>query len=160
MSSDIRTMPEGFGGVAYKDITNIHPLAAGAVVILGIAMLSVPRRLSIVPMMIIVCLIPAVQKISILGMDFNLLRIMVLFGVTRLLLRSEYAEFTWKPIDTALVIWAISSMVVFSMQQGSSSAMINRLGFGFDAFGMYFVFRSLIRDWDDIEYLVLGLIII
>lgn len=35
----IRTMPEGFGGLAWKDVTTIHPLGLTAVIILGVAML-------------------------------------------------------------------------------------------------------------------------
>lgn len=160
MNPDIRNMPENFGALAYQNITNIHPLAIAAVIILGIAMLFVPRRWSVLPMLIIACFISAVQKISIMGMDFNLLRIMVVFGVVRLMFRREYLSVIWKPLDTAMVLWTLSSMVIYSLQQGSFSAVVNRLGFGFDAFGMYFLFRCLIRDWQDIDHVILGFILI
>ena len=54
MNPDIRNMPEGFGGVAYQNITNIHPLAIAAVLVLGLAMVFVPRRWAVLPMLIIV----------------------------------------------------------------------------------------------------------
>ena len=160
MDPSVRNMREGFGGGAYQDITNIHPLALAAVLLLGIAMLTVRRRWSVLPMLIISCFIPTAQKITIVGMDFNVLRIMVLFGVLRLMLHKEYLAFVWKPLDTAMVLWTISSMGIYVLQQGSSAAFVNRLGFGFDAFGMYFLFRCLVRGWPDIDRIVLGLIII
>lgn len=153
-------MREGFGGVAYQNVTNIHPLAIAAVVILGIAMLIVSRRWSILPMIIIACFVPTAQKISIFDMDFNVLRIMVLFGVCRVILHKEYRGFVWKPLDTAIVLWTVSFMVIYIVQQGSFAAVVNRLGFGFDAFGMYFLFRCLIRGWQDIDRIVLGFIVI
>jgi hypothetical protein len=153
-------MPENFGGLEFKDVSNIHPLALAAVLILGIAMLIVPRRWAILPMLIIACFISSVQKIVIAGMDFNLLRIMVMFGVARLIIRQESRGFAWKPLDTAITLWTISSMIIYTMQQGSTSAFINRLGFGFDSFGMYFLFRCLIQDWSDIDRIVLSFILI
>ena len=135
MDPDIRTMSEGFGGLAYKDVTNIHPLAFIAIIVLGVAMLTIPRRWSVLPMLIVACFISSVQKIVVFGLDFNLLRIMVLFGVLRLLLKKDYVGFIWKPLDTAMVLWAISAMLVYTLQQGTFSAFVNRLGFGFDAFG-------------------------
>jgi hypothetical protein len=157
---DIRTMPEGYGGVEFKDVTNIHPLAIIAVLVLGICMLVLPRRWAVVPMLIIACFIPSVQKIVIFGLDFNLLRIMVLFGVARLLITQESRGFSWKRLDTAAVLWTVSSIVIFTIREGSFSALVNRLGFAFDALGMYFLFRCLIRDWTDIDKIVLSCILI
>ncbi|MBN1816827.1 MAG: hypothetical protein JW828_05675 [Sedimentisphaerales bacterium] len=156
----ITGMPEGFGGVQWKDVTNIHPLALTAVLVLGIAILVLSRRWAVLPMFILVCFVSSVQKIVVFGMDFNLLRIMVLFAVARLLLRSEWRSFVWKPIDTAVTLWVISSIFIHTMQQGTASAFVNRLGFGFDAFGMYFVFRCLIRDFEDLDRTILGCILV
>jgi hypothetical protein len=63
-------------------------------------------------------------------------------------------------MDIAIILWTVSSMSVYILQQGSSAAVINRLGFAFDVLGMYFLFRCLIRDWSDIEYIILGFIFV
>lgn len=160
MNPSIRNMPENFGGLAYQNVTNIHPLALAMVVICGIAVLAVPRRWSVFPMLIIACFVSSVQKITIVGMDFNLLRIMVVFGVVRLLLHKEHLGFSWKPLDTAIVLWTLSSMLIYSLQQATFAAVINRLGFGFDAFGMYFLFRCLIRNWKDVDTIIFSLLVI
>ena len=153
-------MPENFGGLEWKDVTNIHPVGLAAVLLLGVAMLLLPRRWATIPMLIIACFIPSVQKVVVFGLDFTLLRIMVVFGVARLLLKKEYIGFAWKKIDSMMVGWVISSTVMHTLQQGSFSALVNRLGFGFEAIGMYFVFRCLIRRWADVDTIVFGLILI
>ncbi|MGB7582215.1 MAG: hypothetical protein WBL85_07220 [Sedimentisphaerales bacterium] len=140
--------------------TVVHPLGLMAVVVLGICVLLLPRRWSVLPLLIMACFIPSAQRIIIAGLNFDFLRIMVLFGVMRLILHNEHLAFVWKPLDTIMVLWVCSAMLIYSLHQGTFSAVINRLGFGFDAFGMYFLFRCLIRNWEDIDRLVIGGIII
>jgi hypothetical protein len=160
MDSAIREMPEGFGGVAFQDVTNIHPLALAMLVVLGGAMLVVPRRWAGLPLMVMACFVPLTQKVTLAGLDFNILRLMVLIGLGRLVVHREYRPFFWNRLDTWMVLWTISFMVIYSLQQGTTGAFINRLGFGFDSFGMYFLFRCLIRTWEDADCLIRGLAIL
>lgn len=156
----ITGMPDYFGGTEFKDVTNMHPLAISAVLILGIMMILVPRRWAVLPMLVIACFISSVQKVVIAGLDFDLLRIMVVLGIFRIILRHEFRDFIWKPLDKAIVLWVISSIAIYTIQQSTFSAFINRLGFGFDAFGMYFLFRCLIKDPKDIDRVILSCILI
>lgn len=160
MNPEIRNMNESFGFGAFKDVTNIHPVGLAAVLILGLAVLFLPRRWAIFPMICIACIVPSAQKLVILGLDFNFLRIMVVFGFMRLLIKKEHVGFVWTQLDTMVILWSISAILIFTFQQGTFSTFINRLGFGFDVFGMYFLFRCLIRDWVAIDRIVLGVILI
>ena len=160
MNESIRVMPEGFGGVLVKDITNIHPLGLSAVLALGILMVLLPRRWAVLPMLVIACFIPSAQKIVILSLDFNLLRIMVLFGVVRMLIHREYQNFNWKTIDKVIILYAVSAVIVFTLQQATFGAFVSSLGQSFDTIGLYFLFRCLIRNWYDINRLIVGCIII
>ena len=160
LASSIRRMPEGFGAVEFQNITNVHPLALVIVLVLGSAMLAVHRRWSFLPMLIIACFISAAQKITVFGMDFNFLRIMVLFGLIRLFIYDEYRYFEWKPLDVVLVLWTVSAIVIHVLQRGTFASFVNRLGFGFDAFGMYFLFRCLVRDWRDVDHIIWACILI
>ena len=148
------------GDPAYAGHTTVHPLGLLAVIVLGLCVLCLPRRWSIIPFLIMACFVPSAQRIVVGGLDFNFLRIMVLFGIGRLLLKNEYLSFSWKPLDKALVLWTISSIIFYTIQMGTMSALVNRLGFAFDAFGMYFVFRCLVRDWVDVDHIILGFIFI
>lgn len=157
----IRKMSEDFGGLAFKDVTNIHPLALAFVLVLGVMMLIVPRRWSVVPLLAVASFIPTfVQKIVVLGLDFNLLRVMVLFGLLRLLIKQEHLAFTFKPLDKFMVYYTISATLIYTIQFKSMGMFVNRVGFSFDTMGLYFYFRSVIRSWKDVETLIIGLVII
>ena len=146
--------------ISYIDQTTVHPLGLLVVIVLGLCILSFPRRWSVLPVLVMACFVSSAQRIVVASLDFNFLRIMVLFGVMRLFLRKEHLGFIWKPLDTAMVLWTISSMVFFVIRTGTSAAVINRLGYGFDNFGMYFLFRCLIRNWSDVEGVVFGILLI
>lgn len=146
------------GHTANANQTIVHPLGLLAVVVLGLCILLVPRRWSVIPLLVMACFVPSAQRIVIATLDFSFLRIMVLFGVMRLILHKEYLSFIWRPLDTAMVMWTISAMLFYTMRESSFGAFVNRLGFGFDALGMYFLFRCLIKDWTDVDHIVLGYI--
>lgn len=148
------------GNPEWANQTMVHPVGFASVLLLGIALLLLPRRWAVLPMLIIACFIPSAQRVVIMGMDFNFLRIMVVFGFFRLLFRREYKSFTWSSLDTAIVLWGLSAMTIYVFREGSFSAFVNRLGFGFDAFGMYFLFRCLVQNWQDVTTIILGLILI
>jgi hypothetical protein len=130
--------------------TTLHPLGLAALFGLGLAMLLVPRRVALVPMFLLACLIPSAQRLVVASLDFDLLRLMVLFGWMRITLRQEAQGFRWRAADILMIAWAISGTIAYTMLWGTSTAFINRLGGSFDALGMYFLFRILVRDWSDL----------
>lgn len=148
------------GNPSWSGQTTVHPVGLLAVAILGVCVLTLPRRWAAIPVFVMACFIPSAQRIVVAGLDFDFLRIMVLFGAIRLLLRREYLGFVWQPLDSAIIIWTVSSIVFNVLQQGSFAALVNRLGFAFDSFGMYFLFRCLVRRWDDVDAIVLGMLLI
>lgn len=148
------------GESAYAGQTTVHPLGLLAVAVLGLCLLFLPRRWSVLPMLVMACFVSSAQRIVIASLDFDFLRIMVLFGAMRLILRKEYHGFVWKPLDTAMTLWTLSAMFLYVLREGSFSAVVNRLGFAFDVFGMYFLFRCLVRDWNDINTIIFGVILI
>ncbi|MHC4943837.1 MAG: hypothetical protein ACYTG7_12545 [Planctomycetota bacterium] len=141
-------MREGVG-LAYNQ-TSLTALGLCTLLVLGSAVLLLPRRHAILPVLLLACFIPVGQRIVLFTLDFTFLRIIVLFGWARILLRREGLGFTWKPIDKIVVLWALAaagSYIVF--HNGATSAIIFKLGGTFDVLGMYFLFRILIRSFDD-----------
>jgi hypothetical protein len=154
-----------FNGITGSDVewanqTLINPLGLVAALVLGVLMLVLPRRAAVMPLVLMACFISPEQRLTILGVDLNLLRVLVLFGWARLILRREFDGFRWKAIDIVLIAWAIAGTVAYTVQQGTTAALVNRLGNAYDALGMYFLFRCLIRTWDDIARTVLGFAIV
>ncbi|MHC4428542.1 MAG: hypothetical protein ACYS0D_08055 [Planctomycetota bacterium] len=136
--------------MSWHNQTTLHPLGLVAIVILGLFTLFVPRRWALAPMLIMACFIAPAQRIAVLEFDFNLMRIMVLFGLARLFLNNEIREFVWKPIDTVVMAWAIVGTLAAIIYHSTWAIVVYRLGVMFDVFGMYFLTRCLVRDWDDI----------
>ena len=152
----IRTMPEGFGGALTKDVANVHPLGLAAVLILGSIMLTVPRRWAFLPIFVMACFVSAGQKIVVFSLDFSFLRIMVLFGVLRIISKQEFTRFIWRPCDKLVVLWCICGTVIYNLQQGSISALVFKMGISLEILGIYFVARCLIKEWVDLKCFLLG----
>jgi hypothetical protein len=145
--------------VSWAGHTTLNPLGLVMVLVCGLAMIVVSRRYAVWPMIVVVCFVASAQRVVILDLDFDLLRILVLCGWLRLFARHEFAGFTWKPIDYVLLTYASVNTITYTVLVGSSHAFINRLGFSFDAIGMYFLFRCLVRTWDDLNRIIMGFVL-
>lgn len=139
--------------------TTLHPVGLCAVLVIGIAMIVVPRRYAMWPMIVMACFIAPAQRVMIAGMNFNLLRIAVVFGWARILLRGETAWLRRSPTDVALVAFAVAATVMMMIQDFSAATLVFRLGQMFDACGLYFLTRTVVRNWDDIRTVTKGFII-
>jgi hypothetical protein len=154
-------MDEYVVGVAdWHNTTTIHPLGVFVTLSLGVLLVLTPRHYAIAPMVLLACFIPSAQRLVVMGADFDLLRILVLFAWVRLLVRNEFQGFIWNRLDTMVVAWMFSGIFIYTLAYGTQSAFVNRCGWAFDGFGMYFFFRSMLRDWKDIEFLICALILI
>jgi hypothetical protein len=143
---------------SWSNQTNLHPLAGVAMCVLGLAMVLVPRRYATWPMIFMACFIAPAQRVVIATVDFDLLRIMVMFGWARVILRAEYADMFWRPLDKLIIVWSLYHTTTITLLSGGFSGFLNAAGDSFDALGMYFLFRALIRDWGDVKRAVSGFI--
>lgn len=156
----MQAVPDIIGNPEWANQTTLHPVGAVAVVVMGLIMLFVSRKYAVIPMFLMACFVAQAQRIVVAGLDFDLLRVLVLFGWIRVFSRGEMSGFVWKSLDAVLLLWAISSTIAYTLLYGSMTAFINRLGFMFDAIGMYFLFRIFIRDWDDLLAIIRAITIV
>ncbi len=131
--------------------TTVHPIGLVLLVVLGAATLLVPRRYALVPMLILVCFVGPAQRIVVATLDFNFLRLMVLAGWARVLLRGEMWGWRWRPLDTVVLAWAICATLLATLLHTTLSAFIMRLGLLYDAIGLYFLCRFVVRGFDDLR---------
>jgi hypothetical protein len=80
----------------------MSPVTFVIMIVLGIIMLSVPKRYAILPLLIGTCYISLGPRIVIAGADFTVTRIIILFGLIRLLNRSEYKYLVLSKLDKYL----------------------------------------------------------
>jgi hypothetical protein len=146
------------GDITYANQTTVNPVGFFILLVLGLFMLGLPRHWAVLPLLVMACFVSSAQRIVVAGFDLDFSRILVLFGAFRIAIKNEYVAFQWRPLDTAVLLWGMSSALFYTLRLASLSAFVNRLGFCFDAIGMYLLFRCLIRNWQDVARMVKGLL--
>ena len=144
----------------FTDQTNLHPVGASVLFLSLLAMLLLPRKYAIVPLLLLLAMIPSAQRISLATLDFTLIRLLILGGLARVTLRSEWAGFSLRAADYLVLGWAVVGVVTFGIQLGTPSAAITRGGYMIDAAGGYFLGRALIRDLPALKQTIVWLAII
>jgi hypothetical protein len=135
--------------------TLLHPLVLVLMVLGVLAILLLPRKYVVIPVLANIFLIPLGQQLLIGGFHFFVYRIIVLAASVRILVAMfstpEGAfQGRFDRMDKVFLGWAFcraAAVILLFFQPG---ALINQAGFLLDAVGGYFVFRFLIRDEEDI----------
>lgn len=121
-------------------------------VFLVILTLVVPRKFFLIPYIIAACFVPRDQRLVITTLDFNVLRILLVAGVLRILLRGEQRIIRWNVFDKVFLAWAICGAITYIIQWADIRAFIFQCGVLFDLVGFYWLFRQNIRSWGDIYF--------
>lgn len=144
--------PQGirFGGGAAD--TLLHPLVAVAMALAIILILLLPRKLIIVPLLLSIFFIPKGQVVVVAGLHFTVARILFLTGLIRWTRSTSSLRLAaLNSIDRVFTWWALSYLLVLSLQWMDSRAFIKSLGDFLDAMGGYFVMRFAIQDREDVR---------
>ncbi|MFW5835882.1 MAG: O-antigen ligase family protein [bacterium] len=129
--------------------TVITPLAIGFILVILLCALTLPRRRLLIPLILTACFITATQRIVIGGLDFTMLRLVIVATLGRFIIRREpIAKFG--RLDYLMIGWVVSATIAYILLWRSGSAFVNRMGFAFDAIGMYVIARSSVDDIDDV----------
>ena len=138
-----------FGGNA---TSNIDPLVIALVAVCCLLILLLPRRYIFVPLFVSWFFVPPAQKLVIAGINLIMFRIVIFAAVIRAITSKPGPKaFRWVRMDTLFVLWCLSSVVMFTLLYGQVDALVNRLGFMLNAFGVYFPMRVLVWDEEDID---------
>jgi hypothetical protein len=136
-------LPEGWGEQVYYGQTTVHPVGLAAVITLGILMIIAPRRRAMLPFLLLACFVSPAQRVVIATLDFNFIRLMVIFGMLRVFARGEFKGLRMTGVDVLLVAWVAVGSAVYVIRAGDMAAIVNRAGQAYDALGMYFLFRLI-----------------
>lgn len=134
----------------FQDTTTIHPLGLAAIILLGFALFKSPRQYAIWPYIAMAVFIAPSQRIVLLGADFTLLRLMILFGLIRITTTNEWRGIRWCSLDSCIVAWMITGSIAYILLHQSFAAVVFKLGTMAECLGAYFTFRALLRDWRDL----------
>jgi len=132
----------------------LSSIGLGFIVIMGILVFLLPRKLALLPIIITACYITIEQQLLVFAFHFSAIRLVVLFSLLRLVIRGEVSAIKLNAIDKAIICWVIAGFVIYILRSQTSEALVNRLGFVYNSIGFYFLFRFYIRDFNDIERLL------
>jgi len=141
--------------------TIITPLALIVTLINGFIILYIEKRYLIIPLIINIIFIPYMQRIVVAGLDFDMLRIVILFSFIRIFItKKEFNDIKFNKIDKIFFIWIIVSMIIYVLRVRTFKSFVNRAGISFNAFGIYLVIRISINKIEDIAVIFKTLIIL
>jgi hypothetical protein len=136
------------------DTSNISFIGLSFFSLASILTIVLPRRLALLPIIVICFYIPLGQQIVVATLNFTIMRLIVLVGWVRVLMHRDNSPLRFNVIDKMIIWWVVSAFVTYVLLHQTTEAFINRLGFAYNALGMYFLFRFLIRDFEDVRRVI------
>lgn len=115
----------------------------------GLLLLILPRRFAIVPLLLAAAYMPREQDIIIASAHFSVLRLLVLVGALRVILRGERLGGGLNGLDMAMLAWA--AYLLLTSVFHTSDALMFRSGVVWSDLGCYLLLRCFIRDADDVK---------
>lgn len=111
-----------------------------------------PRRWVLLPFLLGVSYTTMGQVVEVGPFSFTIVRILVLAGVVRVLLRGEMIAGGMRRLDWWLIVWGACAVVTSVFHNRPLGALIGALGLVYTWLGIYFMLRIFIRDIDDIYF--------
>jgi hypothetical protein len=142
-----------FGGGVSETV--LHPFVLIMILIAGILTCILPRNKALVPFLCASILIPMDQVLLIGPWHFFMLRILILFGIVRIVkdkASSKRQLFSggMNKIDVAVILLTVFIAVNGTLLFQQTGAFINQLGNLYTVFGVYFLLRFMIRNEEDV----------
>ena len=125
-----------------------------AILVLALAtILLLPRRWAPVPILIVTCYMVLSQGILLGPFNFFSIRLVILIGMVRVLVRREFRDLPPSPIDRLMLAWAICALVASLFHVDPSATLIYNGGFVFNTWGTYILLRAFCRSLDEAVFL-------
>ena len=140
----------------------MSPLGLAAMVIAIVLILALRRKWVIVPFLFFAFLVPLGQQLTIGGFHLFAHRMVILCGCLRFLLKRSSTQSLlaggFTSIDKVFLVWALCRAAAFVLLYREGGAVVNQVGFLWDALGGYFLVRCLIRSADDIRRVAIAFV--
>lgn len=143
-------MEEWLSGMPTEALGGINPVGIAFTLLMGIVFILSPRRYAFLPVVFLTCYMTMGDAVVIAGCHFTMIRIFILFGWARLVIRREVRILKLNSIDRVILWWTCASFVTYVLLWRDFDAIIYELGQSYNTIGFYFLFRFLVRDLDDI----------
>lgn len=155
-----RQMPENFGGVLWADHTLMQPPGLVALLLALLAVLLLPRRYAILPLLLIAVALPGAQRIAVFSLDFTFIRIIILATLSAAALRGHFRGLRLGMPDVLLILWMCWGLIAYGLLTNSWHGVVTSAGGAVDSVGAYLIGRLYIRSLEDLRRLLVWLGII
>ena len=108
--------------------------------------------------MFAVCYITQAQAIEVAGFNFTAIRIVLLVGMARVLMKGELRQLSPSPVDKWLIGYTLTTLLITTLAQGSE-VLAFYVGLNYNVLLAYFVFSGLLKSRSDLlrVFLAFGL---
>src|SRR5881394_1737425 len=114
----------------------------------GILLLGLPRRWAFLPLLMGATYMTRGQVLEMGPFHFTVIRILVLFGLVRVILKKERIVGGINILDKMVIAWAM--WLALSSAFHTAGAFVFRIGIFWTELGTYFLFRVFLREPEDL----------
>lgn len=132
----------------------MNAFAIALLSICGIGLLALPRRWAMVPLLIGCCYMTLGQGFKIGPFTFTVLRVLVMLGVVRLLVRGERLPGGLNLTDWIIIAFGGWCVFAAVFHHPFKEALVYRLGVAYNVVGFYFLLRAFLTKADDVVLMV------
>jgi hypothetical protein len=134
---------------AYFHETTMNPLGVCILLACCVAVFALSRRKVLWAVFAASCFISEGQRLNLLAINFDALRVIVLCVWVRLFVRGEVRRFRFSTLDKFVIVWHVGEVLSHLVKLGTNDVSA-ALGWAGDGLAFYFGFRILIRDIEDV----------
>jgi len=140
---------------------NINVIGFVFTLTMALLVLAIARRFAVLPIIMTACYITLGQVIVFMSLNFSMFKIIIFFGIARIIFRKEVFSIRLHTIDKILITYVIVSATAYILlRNGSGEAIVTQLNFISTSLFSYFIFRALIRNFDDIRAILIMLALV
>jgi hypothetical protein len=132
----------------------MNGLAIIFLLVTAAALLALPRRWAPLPLLMGACYMTPGQSIDIGPFHFTVLRLLLLLGVIRVLIRQERLPGRLNGLDWLLLLWGAWQVCSSAFHKPFGEALVFRLGIAYNVLGIYFLVRVFCRNVEDMIQII------
>lgn len=132
------------------------PLTPFGLTLLSVAVLVVllaPRRWALVSMLVVSCYFAQSQGVLLGTLNLFSIRIVILAGVLRIVLRGEFFGLQRSPLDPLMLVWSLWALTASFFRADPAATLTYNGGLVFNSLGTYFMLRVFCSSREEVVFL-------
>ncbi len=113
---------------------------------MSLAVLGFRRQTAVGAVLLTAALIPLGQQLVVFGLHLQFVRLLVLVGFSRILVRQEARNFQTNRLDKLFIAWALTGLICGILRGPTPETF----GIAFNNLGVYFLFRFLVKEPEEL----------